>query len=221
MHQSRVDAIVLAGGSSSRMGRDKALIELDGKTLLSRVLDAASGLAQVDRIVVVGWRALPERYGLDLKGIECIPDEVPGLGPLAGVASGLARVGTDHALVLACDAPWPQQLLVSALVDRAVGADAVVPCWNDRPQVLFAVYARSLLQLMRSALDDGIRSVSALLDRVPRLELMSEETARNFDPSGLSFANLNTPEDLARVAEQRSPAAPAGAPTVDAECLGR
>jgi molybdopterin-guanine dinucleotide biosynthesis protein A len=195
----RVDAIVLAGGSSSRMGRDKAQIELGGKSLLTRVVQAAYSLPEVGRVLVVGRSRLPDDLDIDTREIVCVPDEVADLGPLAGVASGLGKVWTEHALVLACDGPWPQQALLSALLDRSPGCDAVVPRWNHHPQVLCAVYARSLLPLMRSALDEGERSLRRFLGRIPHLELMSEETVRTFDPTGRSFINFNTPEDLKRV----------------------
>jgi molybdopterin-guanine dinucleotide biosynthesis protein A len=196
MSGSRVDAIVLAGGSSSRMGRDKAQIDLGGKSLLTRVVHEASSLPEVGRVLVVGRSRLPDDLDIDTREIVCIPDEIADLGPLAGVASGLGKVWTEHALVLACDAPWLQQALLSALLSRAAVADAVVPCWNHHLQVLCAVYARSLLPLMRSALAEGERSLRTFLDRIPHLELMSEETVWTFDPSGRSFINFNTPEDL-------------------------
>ena len=217
MSGPRVDAIVLAGGASTRMGSDKALIELDGAPLLTRVVEAASSVAQVKRVLIVGRTSLPGlgtappgRLRQPTVEIECLADEVPDLGPLGGVASGLECVRSEYALVLACDTPWPQDRLLSALIERAPGNDAVVPYWDKKPQVLCAVYARALLPLIRTLLDEGSGSLRSLLDQIPGLRAMDQDEVSRFDPSGVSFVNLNTREDLAqverRIASSRSAA---------------
>jgi molybdenum cofactor guanylyltransferase len=217
MSGPRVDAIVLAGGASSRMGSDKALIELDGVPLLTRVVKAACGVAHVKRVLIVGRTSLPAlgtappgRMRQPAAEIECRADEMPGLGPLGGVASGLECVRSEYALVLACDTPWLQERLLDALIERAPGNDAVVPYWDKKPQVLCAVYARSLLPLMRKLLDEGGRSLQSLLGQIPVLRTIDQDEVSRFDPSGLSFFNLNTPEELEqaerRVASSRSAA---------------
>jgi molybdenum cofactor guanylyltransferase len=166
----------------------------------------------VNRVLIVGRTlvplpasVLPGRLRHPVDEIEYLADDVPGLGPLGGLASGLGRVRTDHALVLACDAPWPQVRLFSALIECAPGNDAVVPFWDKQPQVLCAVYARSLLPLARTLLDEGRRSLRSLLHQIPAPRMMDQDEVARFDPSGLSFVNLNTPEELAR-AEERPPA---------------
>ena len=93
-----VAGAVLAGGASSRMGRPKALIEIDGRTLLDRAVGALTAAA-IDPVIVVGG----DQAAIEAAGHRFVPDEYPGEGPLGGIISALGAVDTDLVVVLACD----------------------------------------------------------------------------------------------------------------------
>jgi molybdopterin-guanine dinucleotide biosynthesis protein A len=182
------------------MGRDKRRERLwgeGGPTLLERMVELG-GRCCAECLVVLGdpeaWPDLPARL---------VRDEMPGAGPLAGLASGLAAMRYERALVLACDLPLLQPALLRALLDLPGSPAALVPTHQGadqapQPEPLLAVYRRSCLPYARACLADGQRSMRALLDRVPTRYLSPDEW-RPYDPDGRSFYNLNRPADLAVV----------------------
>ena len=178
---------ILAGGRSSRMGTDKALLEIEGRSLLQRV---ASEISQVcGSVRVVGD---PARYAGF--GIPVIPDLSPGLGPLAGIEAALTATTVEFNLIVACDMP---NVRAGELEDLfTAGGDVAVPRHDDgRVEPLCAVYSRKCLAQVRKMLESGVRSVKEAL----RL-LESDGFALRYVrvPRDNAFANLNTPADLAR-----------------------
>lgn len=175
---------VLAGGSSSRMGRDKASLPWLGSTLVevvaSRVFEAAGS------VTLIGP---PERYANI--PIPIIPDLRPGLGPLAGIETALDRTVAEWNLVLACDMPSVTTAFLNELLDRAerLDPDCLVPVVpSGRLQPLCAVYHRRCLEPFRAALDSGTRRMTGALATVAFM--------RHPVNSEMLFANLNTPADL-------------------------
>ena len=190
-------AVILAGGASSRFGSDKTRALLDGRTLLDRVVDTVAPL--VDELVVVGpWAPAGARHVLE-------PDRFQG--PLAALAFGLDNVTTadpeSACLVLGGDHPLVQPGLLVELVERLDaatpdGVQAVVPVSADRPQPLVACYRPSVAASADRVLASGQRSLRALLD-VIRVDWMTEPQWRALDPQGLSFMDVDSPADLARL----------------------
>jgi molybdenum cofactor guanylyltransferase len=180
--------VVLAGGGSRRLGRDKALVEVGGRTLVEHVAGAL-GAAGATELVVVGGDA-PALEGL---GLHVVGDRWPGEGPLGGVITGLEAVRHSLAVVCACDLPFLAPDLVRSLVDDAVGsaADVVVPVTAGRLQPLLAAYRTSAVTALRRAFDAGERSISAAL-----AALTVQERPLSEQQSG-SAHDVDTPEDLA------------------------
>lgn len=179
---------VLAGGASRRMGRDKALIPIEGIPLIERVLAALDGLgaesiliANSDDYAHLGWPVWA--------------DVRPGLGALGGIYSALTHAAHPHVLVVACDMPWLQRPLLRHLISLRHTADAIVPQWEDLPEPLHAVYARSCQSAIEEQLAIGNLKVTGFFADVAVRYVPRAEIAR-FDPDGRSFTNLNTPEDL-------------------------
>ncbi|MCP3963143.1 MAG: molybdenum cofactor guanylyltransferase [bacterium] len=187
---SGVVGVVLAGGASRRMGRDKARLELRGESLVER---AASRLADVAAEVVVADRG----RGVSVSRLSLA--DGPGAGPAAGILGAAdARPGRDL-LVLACDLPAVPAALLERLALRGE-ADAVVPRWHRGTEPLCALYRVAALDALASAVEGGRFALYALL-RSSSLEvcwLEGPELAAFGAPERL-FANLNTPEDLARL----------------------
>ena len=181
--------MVLAGGASRRMGRDKLLLEVGGVPLLRRVYGALS--ARCAEIIVVGG-------GGGLEGVRRVPDERPDArGPLAGIEAGLAAAGNRLIFVAAGDMPFLPESLVGYLLERleSHGAAAVVPRHRNRVHPLCGAYDREILPHVRSALDEGVRAVHEFLERVHPVEYV-EEGLRRFGDPDLFLMNVNSPQDL-------------------------
>jgi len=182
-------ALILAGGDSRRMGRDKAALVLDGKTLLECV---TTTMRSVFPAVIVSVRQL--RSGVDVPQV-C--DDEPSGGPLAGLAAGMKRSETTWIFAVACDMPFIQPAVIEYLFEQRAGCQAVVPLVRGYPQPLAAFYATSCLGEVRSILNsNGKHSLRTLLDRL-QVRYISEEQMLAIDPHLSSFFDLDTPQDVA------------------------
>jgi molybdenum cofactor guanylyltransferase len=184
--------VILAGGRSRRMGREKLSIEVDGLPLIEHVRDALAG--RCDEVLVAGGG------GIRLDGARYLADERPGLqGPLAGIEAGLAAARFDHVFVAAGDMPFLTQSLVEYLLERleAAGVPAVVPRYGGRTHPLCAAYHRTLLPRVGAALDRGVLAVHAFLEGIDGVEYAGEELRRLGNPD-LLLMNVNSPADLDR-----------------------
>ncbi len=190
-----VAAIVLAGGKSTRLGRDKASEPLLGVPLLQRVLDSLAGLAAEVVIVRAKGQKLPELTPIG--GLRVVEDLDPETGPLGGIYTGLDAIAAPSGLAVACDMPLLRPALLAELL-RLVGRyDAVTPVSGGMRQPLCAVYSKACLGAIRRRLDAGDYRLTALLDDLKVLDV-PESSWRAFDPDGISFLNLNREDDLAR-----------------------
>lgn len=185
-----LSAFVLAGGRSSRMGRDKALLRLDGQTLLERAQELARSITE--QVAVAGSR---KKYGP-----VAIEDTYPARGPLGGIHAALTATKTDFNLILSVDTPFLTSEFLHFLVAEAVrrGTTVTVPYVSGRFQPLCAVYRREFLALAEPALRAGHNKIDALFCHTTVRRIEEAELIRlAFDPR--MFDNLNTPEDFARV----------------------
>lgn len=191
---AQVTAFILAGGKSSRMGRDKASLKLNGRMLLTIMLDLAQSAAQ--QVRVCGSR---ERFGAD-----AVEDVFPNCGPLGGIHAALASSESEWNLVLAVDLPFVTPEFLNFLVAEAQRSQAVVtvPITDGRYQPLCAVYRREFGGIAESSLRRGWNKIDPLF---------AETTVRKIEDAELNklafdarmFDNLNTPEDFDR-AQQRT-----------------
>lgn len=190
-----LSAFVLAGGESSRMGRDKAFLELDGRSLLARALELARA-ASAD-VHVVGPRAKFARFG------SVVEDVRPGCGPLGGIYSALLASSTELNLILAVDTPFIQPVFLDYLREQAEAGSAVVtlPRIGGRYQTLCAVYRRAFAEPAGRALERGLYKIDPLFAEVELRCIEEPELARlAFDPR--MFDNLNTDEEWRRAQER-------------------
>jgi molybdopterin-guanine dinucleotide biosynthesis protein A len=184
-------AALLAGGQSSRMGTDKAAIEVDGQPLWQRQLDKlrAAGAAEV---FISGRRAGPYA-GSDC---EIVEDRVADAGPLAGLEAALRHATHDWLLVLAVDLPDVPASLLASLVAEAIAADCGrVPAREDWLQPIAAVYPRRCLPLVEECLAGENRSLRRFF-RLARKAGLADVHPLSAEEHAL-FRNLNSPADLA------------------------
>jgi molybdopterin-guanine dinucleotide biosynthesis protein A len=232
-----VSAVILAGGASWRLGRDKALVEIGGRPLLARVLDAAAPSA--DELLVVtadreahgralrdaGWRIADGGRGGGPGArarLRLLSDRRPGRGPLAGLEAGLAEARHDLCLALACDLPFlPPEVparLLEALARWREGAGAsgppraMVPVAGGRRQSLCVAVERRGGAEAAACLDADEPSVAAWLGRLDVREMTLRELAEGHEQTGAArrwMMDVDTPDALE---EARRLAAEAGPP---------
>jgi molybdopterin-guanine dinucleotide biosynthesis protein A len=190
-----VTIAIQAGGASSRMGRDKGLVPLAGKPMLLHLLERIAGLGE-DVLITTNH---PQDYGF--AGVRLVEDSRPGTGALGGLHTALSAARGDSVLVLACDMPFASRPLLEHLLSRAPQADVVIPKWEGEFEPLCAVYARRCLTAVEAALDAGERRMISFFPQV-RVLALDESEWLPFDPEGLTFFNVNTPQELAE-AEKR------------------
>ena len=190
---AEVTLLLLNGGRSRRMGRDKASLEVDGRALGLRPVEALGPL--VAEVVVAG-RPIP---GLDARVVD---DPVAGAGPLAGVVAGLAATRTPYAVAVACDMPALVPAVVALLLARIAGDPRLIAACctaaaglEPLPLALRVAAARGPLE---AALAMGERALRTALDG-PGLGVVGEPEWRQLDPEGRCFVNWNRPEDVGGV----------------------
>ncbi len=195
--------LILAGGQSSRMGRDKAMIAIDGRPLLAKLIDAMS--ASVPGEIVVSVNS-PERETLYRERLGPLPasvrfacDRKSEAGPLAGLAAGLGALPGGYAYAVACDAPelsprWLSRLLAEAAAETGVLAVAA------KGEPLHALYHAEVARLAEEALAEGDLRLMSLLRRAGARQLELNENEK----SAYGLHNLNTPEQLRMYLSERN-----------------
>ena len=216
----RVSAVILAGGQSRRMGRDKAFIDLGGVPLVARVIERVEPLC-TEIILVTNEAAAYEQFGCRI-----VADVYPGKGSLGGIFSGLQAAREQYALAVACDMPFLNRGLLSYLISLAPSFDVVIPraedqsgkaprfpdrdgattrkrAWPaDRPiaketnlHPMHAIYSRNCSAAMQTRLRENDLRAIGFHDLV-RVRVVEAAEVDRFDPQHLSFFNANTPQDL-------------------------
>jgi molybdopterin-guanine dinucleotide biosynthesis protein A len=201
-----IDAFVLAGGASSRMGSDKALLSVGGMTLVERALRLLAEFAVTPRIVAA--RPDLERYA------PVVQDLRKGCGPLSGIEAGLLTSESDLALFIPVDVPLLPASLLRRLISRAsiTGALATVPRLLGQVEPLCAVYRRDLLPAISRALTAGDLKVMRVIehaasDLLGTIDIFDMETVLTAEGDfrgwplvrGRALLNCNTPADLQQV----------------------
>ncbi|MBU5613865.1 molybdenum cofactor guanylyltransferase [Geomonas azotofigens] len=182
-----ITGVILVGGKSRRMGRDKAFLELGGRTLFERILDAFR--ANFSRIILAGNEG--ERFAR--YRLPFYDDLFPG-SALGGLYTGLHYAETDTVFVSSCDLPFPCSRVIGHLCSLTGNSDAVVPRLAHGYEPLHAAYSRSCLAPVREMLQAGEYSV---LDLYPRIGVRDvPESELEAAGAGLdAFLNVNTPQD--------------------------
>ncbi|MDP2391201.1 MAG: molybdenum cofactor guanylyltransferase [Acidobacteriota bacterium] len=184
-----VTGIVLAGGLSTRMGRDKASLPFGTETLLERAIRIVGEVAGDVIVVARPDHATPP-------GIRVVHDPIANLGPLAGIAAGLSASHSDVNVVVACDMPLVRPEVLRRLIALREDADICVAVVDGHASPLCAVYRSSVAGVAQALLAGGERRVMALLDGV-QTKRVEAALFRDFDPDLDSFVSCNTPEAYA------------------------
>lgn len=190
-------AFVLAGGQSTRMGVDKAFVQLEGCTLLAHALALAKSVSSDVRIV-----GSPEKFA----GFgEVVEDEFPQHGPLAGIHAALRGSGSELNLMLAVDMPFVELPFLEYLFQEAARHESVmvtIPRAAGAWQTLCAVYRKPFADLAEQALRQGKNKIDPLF-RETTIQILDEPALTKHNFSLNMFRNVNTPEELEEAARLR------------------
>ena len=182
-----VEAFILAGGASSRMGTDKSQLLIERQTFTERIFETLVNLT--DSVTIVGRQ-------LDNSALPSVPDVVPQWGALGGLHAALTACKRDWAIVVACDLPFVTAELFSSLALQRLDHEAVVPVQqDDRPQPLAALYrVDPCRQRATELIEAGRRRPLDLLEAV-KTRWVSFDEIRNLEQAERFFVNINTPSD--------------------------
>lgn len=194
-----ISCIVLAGGKSERMGRDKRSLEMAGKPFLKHALEAASSFSDD---VILSLASRDQISGLDLNADKIAIDEAPHSGPLGGLIASLKLCAHKYTAVVPCDSPLLKPGVFRLMAEKASGYDAVVPRKGERLEPLHAVYkVASMLSASEEAFSEGQLEVSKAVARLKRVRYMSVDDFKSLDQGLLTFFNVNYPSDLTELNE--------------------
>lgn len=189
-----ITGAILAGGQSTRMGSDKALLKLDGQRMLERVYRTMAGL--FGNILLI--TNTPERY----RFLPCptAPDRFVGAGSLAGIHAALSHATTDLVFVVACDMPLLSPEVIRHLCSQSDAYDIVVPESCSGIEPLHALYRRSCLPEIEQMLLGDRKRIVELFDRSRTRRVTWPEIA-HLPGAAQTFLNLNTPEEFQSLAQ--------------------
>lgn len=197
---------VLTGGASSRMGQDKALMEVEGRPLVLYVADIVQ--QAVNPVTLVGSRQKYQALGLPV-----VEDLLPGFGPLSGIHAALKATTSPLNLVVGCDMPFLNPPFLEMMIQVAMVADTQVTV-AESPEYGFetmcAVYNRDCLPGVEESIKAGDLKLSRLYERL-RVRLVSAAEWGSFNTQGVLFQNVNTPGDFQQARRLLESIAKAGA----------
>jgi molybdopterin-guanine dinucleotide biosynthesis protein A len=189
---SDVSSFITAGGRSSRMGMDKAWLELDGRPIIEHVIAAVQPVTS--RVAIIANQPEYQRLGYPL-----FADSQSGIGPLEALRTALYNTETAQVILVGCDLPFVKPELFRFLVEAADEHQATVPVGPDgKLEPLCAVYQREALSVVSELISEGQRKIGLVFDRVATRVIAFEELA-HLPGSDMFFANINTPEDYMRL----------------------
>ncbi|MDQ7842264.1 MAG: molybdenum cofactor guanylyltransferase [Armatimonadota bacterium] len=186
-----VSGIILAGGRSRRLGRDKRDVIVGGVALLDRAVALCAPL--VDGLLIVAREAGPPR-----RGVPVVADEISDRGPMAGVLTGLRRSRHPRMLVIPVDMPLLTAEFLRFLIRIAPEAEITVPRWERGIEPLVAVYTRSCLGPLADALARGATALHAFIQSAGRsVRFVDASEIAPFGRPERLFFNINTAEEVA------------------------
>lgn len=189
-----VTGIVLFGGESKRMGKDKAAIEVGGVSLIRKTINLFKEV--FPEVIAIS----KETGRLGDLGCKEVQDAYPGKGPMVGILTGLEESGTDYIFAAACDMPFINEKVIDLIVSNGIGHDVALPIISGKTDPLHALYSKDCFEKMLHFMENEGRSLNRFIDSLPdgSVKYVSEDEIKSVDPEALSIFNMNTPEELER-----------------------
>ena len=186
--------VILAGGESIRMGKNKAFIQINGHRIIDRTVSLFREI--FDDVLLV--TNTPLDY-LELN-VRLVTDLIPGKGSLGGIYTGLFFSSSPKAFFVGCDMPFLDRKVIQYFLSLAQTADIVVQRTKDHWQPLHAIYSRTLLKPIERLLEQGELKIIKAYQGM-RVREIAEEELKPFDPDLHTLSNINTPEELKKLLE--------------------
>lgn len=187
---TEVTAVVLAGGGSTRMGKNKALLNLGNRTMIERIVEPLKNIFKDITVVTNN----PEEYNM-LKGVQLIGDciEIEEKNSLVGLYSGLKASCTSHVFVIACDMPFINNELIKSMINIIGTEDVLIPFVGGHYQPLHAIYKKTCLPEFEKLLEIKCYKIADAFLSL-NINKINEQYIRNLDPTMSCFENINTLE---------------------------
>jgi molybdenum cofactor guanylyltransferase len=184
--------VILSGGKNTRMGTNKAFLEIDGERLIDRTTRIFKDIFQ--EVI------LSTNSPLDYLDHDCaiVTDIMKNKGSLGGIYSGLFFASHDHAFVSACDMPFLNRDFIEYMIERADNYDIVVPKLTDGLQPLHAIYSKRCLPAIKRVINQDKLKITGFYKGLKALEIPGD-VIKSFDPEVKMFINVNTRSDLEQI----------------------
>lgn len=189
-----MNAIILAGGKSSRTLKYKAFMKVDGEEIISRIIIKLKEVFK-KTIIIADQESKYRGYGLEI-----FIDKFPEKGPLVGLYTGLLNTQSDYNFVVGCDQPFLDTNLIKYMVEKASGVDILIPKIKDQLQPLHAIYNKSCLPLIEKNMMENKYSFYGLC-QLARVNYVNEEEISSICDIDKAFFNVNTDADLLKAEE--------------------
>jgi molybdopterin-guanine dinucleotide biosynthesis protein A len=184
--------IILTGGKNTRMGTNKAFLDITGERLIDRTVTIFKDL--------FGEIILSTNSPLDYLDHDAVivTDIIKNKGALGGIYTGLFFASHEHAFVSACDMPFLNKSFIEYMIEHCGDNDIVVPKSPDGLQPLHAIYSRRCLPAIKRIIDRDQLKITGFYKGLKTLEI-PEDVIKSYDPDGKMFINVNTREELERI----------------------
>jgi len=195
--QHFVTGIILSGGKSTRMGENKAFIELEGVPIVRRIYTLFKELFQ-EVIIVTNQQELFKNFDSKIYS-----DLIPNQGALGGLYTGLFFSTFQYSFCVACDMPFIKKALVQYIINHIEGEDVIVPRTEDGLQPLHAIYSKNCLDPIKIIMEQGKYKIIDFYNQV-NVKIVEEKEFTVLDPLRESFINVNTPDELHSIIKGRT-----------------
>lgn len=192
--QNNVNAFILAGGKSSRMGIDKGLIKFNGKSIIEYILEQLKPVVQ--KIVIVS-----NNPDYELFGVTVISDLVKDIGPAGGIYTALSHTDSESNFIVSCDMPFINSTAIQYVIQNSAQTLITVPVYHQQMEPLFAAYSRQCLAKWKELVEKGFVRLQDIISQFEWLKLNVDDVD-GFDE--FIFTNLNTKTDLENAFKQLS-----------------
>ena len=176
--------VILAGGRNSRIGQNKAFLEIGGKMIIKKTIEIYKKI--FDEILII--TNTPEDY--QYLGLKVYTDLIPNRGSLGGIYTGLHYSKSDYAFFAACDMPFLNERVIRHIIKGARDYDIIVPYYKHRLHPLHAVYSKRCLPIFKGMVEENRLKIKALFLKF-RVKKIADIPETRLPP----FSNINTKED--------------------------
>ena len=190
--ENYISGIILAGGLSTRLGRDKSIEPIENQTLLSRIYQR---LLQITNDITVVVNTEEKAKKIPVIDVNIVIDQYPNCGSLGGIFTGLNHAQQEWALVVACDMPFINIQLIEKMIKLRTNHDAVVPYLDGFPEPTHALYSKKCLPYIEKYLKKNQLQISNFFKEV-NIKKLNTEIIKKHDPDLLSFFNINNEKEL-------------------------